>query len=398
MKKVMNFLIPVVIPIIIVIIATVKLNLFLDKEIETLIKEKDISVMGRQCFDVVKDKSSLDKKMFSDKDYLFLLGSSELGISVPQNPMDFYPFKGVDYNLSCFGRPFIQSLQHTTYLGGADVKVNQKVAFMLSIQWFERPNAIKPDYFASNFSEIQFYEFLKNPKISEENKRYYAERVYNFLRAAKKYQGEAYYTKLYLNSSIFSKVQKITLKPYYEIKQYLLAVQDKALIYKKLKALPNKKTGQTLREVNWNEEYAKIEKENEKIVSANQFNLEDKTYNINLKDQINKRKGELKNVNLIKSKEMDDYRFFLSVCEDLNIKPYIVIQPVNGWYYDFAELTKAQRDEWSETVKKIAEDSDFDVLDLHGYDYKKYFLIDRQHLGKEGWLRVDEAIYKHFNK
>jgi D-alanine transfer protein len=95
---------------------------------------------------------------------------------------------------------------------------------------------------------------------------------------------------------------------------------------------------------------------------------------------------------------MDDYRFFLSVCKDLDIKPYTVIQPVNGWYYDFAELTKAQRDEWSETVKKIAEDSNFEVLDLHGYDYKKYFLLDRQHLGKEGWLRVDEAIYKHFNK
>ena len=95
---------------------------------------------------------------------------------------------------------------------------------------------------------------------------------------------------------------------------------------------------------------------------------------------------------------MDDYRFFISVCKELGIKPYIVVQPVNGWYYDFAELTKAQRDQWSETVKKIAEDSDLDVLDLHGYEYKKYFLIDRMHLGKEGWLKVDEEIYKHFNK
>jgi D-alanine transfer protein len=246
MKKVMSFLIPIIIPIAIIIIATVKLNLFLDKEIEILTNEKDISILGKQCFDVVKDKSSFDKKMFSDKDYLFLLGSSELGISVPQNPMDFYPFKGVDYNLSCFGRPFIQSLQHATYLGGAEVKVNQKVVFMLSIQWFEQPNAMKPNYFVNNFSEVQFYEFLKNPKISEENKRYYAERVYDFLTVAKKYQGEAYYAKLYLDSSDFSKVQKIALKPYYEIKQYLLDIQDKTLIYKKLKDLPNKKNGETL--------------------------------------------------------------------------------------------------------------------------------------------------------
>ena len=398
MKKIMKFLAPMVIPIVIVVIATVTLNLFVDKEIEILTKEKDISVMGRQCFDIVKDKSSFDKKILSDKGDLFLLGSSELGISVPQNTLKFFPFKGVDYNLSCFGRPFVQSLQHANYLGGANVNVKQKVVYMLSIQWFENPNAVKPDQFAANFSEVQFYEFLRNPKISVENKQYYANRVYGFLSAAKKYQPEAYYAKLYLSSSVFSKAQKIALNPYYEIKQYLLSIQDKVQIYKKLKALPNKKDVQALREVNWETEYAKIEKENENISSTNQFNLDDKTFNANLKDKLDKHKGESKNENLIDSKEMDDYRFFISVCKELGIKPYIVIQPVNGWYYDFAGLTKAQRDQWSEIVKKIAEDSDLDVLDLHGYEYKKYFLIDRMHLGKEGWLRVDEGIYKHFNK
>lgn len=354
--------------------------------------------MGKMRFDTVKDKSSLSKKLLSDKGDLFLLGSSELGISVPQNPLAFFPFKGVDYNLSCFGRPFTQDLQEATYLGGGDIKDNQKVVYMLSIQWFEDKNGLQPDQFAANFSEVQFYNFLKNPKISEQNKGYYAERVYKFLVAAKKYQPEAYYAKLYLNSDAISGVQRFALKPYYEIKQYLLGIQDKALIYKKLKGLPNKSNEQTLREINWDDEYAKIEKENEKIVSTNQFNLEDKLYNVTLKTQLDKRKGESKNEDLIGSKEMNDYKFFLSVCKELNIKPYIVIQPVNGWYYDFAELTKEQRTEWYEHVKKIAEDSGFDVLDLQDYDYKKYFMHDTKHLGREGWLRVSEGIYKYFNK
>ena len=398
MKKLMNCLVLVIISVIIVVIAIIGLNLFLDRKIEVLKEEKDISVLGKQCFDVIKDKSSLDKKIFSDKDYLFMLGSSELGISVPQNPIEFYPFKDGDFKLSCFGRPFVQSLQHTTYLGGGDIKNNQKVVFMLSIQWFEKTNAIKPDYFANNFSEAQFYKFMENPKISEKNKGYYAERVYSLLSTAKKYQGEAYYSKLYLDTSVFSQVQKIVLKPYYDMKKYLLETQDKALIYKKLKELPDKKNEQKLREINWKEEYAKIEKENEKIVSTNQFNLEDKSYNINLKDKIDKHKDEYKNVSFLKSKEMDDYKFFLSVCKDLGIKPYIVVQPVNGWFYDFAGLDKGKREEWNDTVIKIAEDNNFEVLDLHDYDYKKYFLIDSQHLGKEGWLKVDEGIYNHFNK
>lgn len=398
MKKLMNCLVLVTISVIIVVIATIGLNLFLDKKIKILTEEKELSVLGKQCFDVIKDKSTLDKKIFSDKDYLFMLGSSELGISVPQNPMDFYPFKDGDYKLISFGRPFVQSLQHTTYLGGGALKANQKVVFMLSIQWFEKTNAIKPDYFANNFSEVEFYKFMENPKISEENKKYYAERVYHLLSTAKKYQGEAYYAKLYLDNSAYSEVQKIVLKPYYELKKYVLDTQDKALIYKKLKKLSDKKNEQKLREINWNEEYAKIEKENENIVSTNQFNLEDKSYNINLKDKIYKHKDEYKNVSIMKSKEMDDYKFFLSVCNELGIKPYIVVQPVNGWFYDFAGLDKDQRDEWSNTVTKIAKDNNFEVLDLHGYDYKKYFLIDSQHLGKEGWLKVDEGIYKYFKK
>ena len=100
----------------------------------------------------------------------------------------------------------------------------------------------------------------------------------------------------------------------------------------------------------------------------------------------------------MKSKEMEDYKFFLSVCKDLDIKPYIVVQPVNGWFYDFSGLDKDKREDWNNTVKKIAEDNNFEVLDLHDYDYKKYFLLDSQHLGKEGWLKVDEGIYNHFNK
>jgi D-alanine transfer protein len=394
MKKIIS----VLIPIIIAVFATVALNSFLDNKIEILTKEKDISVMGKMRFDTVKDKSSLDKKLLSDKGDLFLIGSSELGISVPQNALAFFPFKGVDYNISCFGRPFTQDLQQATYLGGGDIKDNQKVAFILSIQWFEDANGLTPDHFVSNFSEVQFYNFLKNPKISEENKRYYAQRVYDFLTKAKKNQPEAYYAKLYLDSSASSKVQKILLKPYYEIKQYLLSIQDKALIYKKLKELPNKKNGQTLRTVNWNDEYAKVEKDNEKIVSTNEFNLKDSLYNQTLRDSIDKHKGESKNEDLMVSNEMDDYKFFLSVCKDLNIQPYIIVPPVNGWYYDYEGLTKDKREEWDKKVNEIAKDSGLDVLDLSSYDYKKYFLVDKEHLGEEGWLRASEGIYKHFNK
>ena len=394
----MRKMISIIIPIIIAALATVAANSLLNSKIETLANEKDISVIGKMRFDTVKDKSSLDKKMLSDKGDLFLLGSSELGISVQQNPLSFFPFAGEDYNVSCFGRPFVQDLQQAAYLGGGNVNKDQKVAFILSLQWFEEPDGITSDHFVSNFSEVQFYNFLNNPKISEENKRYYAKRIYDFLTKAEKNQPEAYYAKLYLDSSAFSNIQKFVLKPYYEIKQYLLTVQDKVLIYKKLKGLPDKGCTQTLRNVDWNEEYDKIQRDNEKIESTNPFNLTDKLYNLTLKDKIEKYKGVSENEDLMSSNEMNDYKFFLSVCKDLDIKPYIIIPSVNGWFYDYEGLTKDKREAWHEKVNEIAKDNGLDVLDLGSYDYKKNFLVDTEHLGEEGWLRASEGIYKHFNK
>ena len=184
MKKIISLLIPILIA----IMTTIAINSLLDKKIETLTKEKNINLMGRKYADTIKDKSVLDKKLLSDEGDLFLLGSSEMGIDVPQNPLKLFPFKGAEYNISCFGRAYAQSLQQATYLGAGDIKDKQKVAFILSIQWFEDSNAQEPYNFVVNFSDVQFYKFLNNPRISEENKKYYAERIYKFLTKDKKYQ------------------------------------------------------------------------------------------------------------------------------------------------------------------------------------------------------------------
>ncbi|MFR1380367.1 MAG: D-alanyl-lipoteichoic acid biosynthesis protein DltD [Clostridium neonatale] len=40
---------------------------------------------------------------------------------------------------------------------------------------------------------------------------------------------------------------------------------------------------------------------------------------------------------MLNSREFEDFEFLLSVCKDLNIKPYIILMNVNGWYYDGTE-------------------------------------------------------------
>ena len=393
MKKILSFLIPIVIA----IFVTITTNELLDKKLSVLIQQKDVSQMGKKFSDVVKDQSVITKNILSSNGDLFMLGSSEMGVDVPQNALELFPVNGSGYAVSCFGRAYSQDLQQATYLGSGNLQDNQKVAYILSLQWFEDANGIQPYNFAVNFSDVQFYSFLENPKISEENKKYYAGRVYEFLTEAKKYPAEALYAKLYLNENNFNKGIKLLLEPYYKSKQYLLKIKDKALIYKKLSKLPDK-TDKKPNYINWENEHSRINKQNENVTYNNEFHLNDKYYNSQIKDKVSQFKDQSASEDLMNSKEMNDYKFFLSVCNELNIKPYIILPAVNGWYYDYVGLSKEKRDEYYKTVEKMAEDNGFEVLNLHQYDYKEGFLVDAKHLGKEGWLKVSEEIYKHFDK
>ena len=382
----------------IVIAVVVSINQFLNFQISILKKTKDLSEFGKEYGNHIKDSSIIAKDILDDSNDLFLFGSSEMAINVEQNSIKLFPIKGADYNISCFGRGYVQNLQQATYIGGSDLKSDQKVAYILSLQWFDNSDGVKADKFAANFSEMQFYNFLNNPRISEENKQYYAKRVYSLLEQTDKYQAEALYARLYSNPNWFKKIVMFIMSPYYKISNYLSTIKDKALIYEEMKKLPEKKAEHELSDIDWDEEEFKISEENKSEISTNQFHLTDDYYNKNIKDHLVYLDGCLKNNDTLSSVEMDDFKFFLSVCRDLNIHPYIIMPPVNGWYYDYLGLSKDTRDEYYNEIDRLSKEQDLQVLDLRQYEYKQGFLIDVMHLGEEGWLKVSEGIYNHFNE
>ena len=73
------------------------------------------------------------------------------------------------------------------------------------------------------------------------------------------------YARLYYSENPLKKVIMLMFEPYYKVNEYLSNIKDKALIYKKLKALPDKQSNTELKTVNWQDEYDKIEKENSEI-------------------------------------------------------------------------------------------------------------------------------------
>lgn len=391
MKKFKYFLIPLIV----IVIFPFVLNKILDNKYEKLKNIKDISSIRHTYNDIVRDRGGLLKNQMLSEDDLMLLGSSELGVEVDENPINVFPFKDANYEVSIYGRAHTQSLQHSAILSSTDtLNSNSKIAFVLSAQWFTE---LSGNDFCVNFSELQFYRFFKNEKLSDKNKKYFAERVGALLKQSGEYSEEAIFANLYAKEDIISKAVLAILSPYYNFKEYMLETKDKMQTIKKLEKL-NDKENKDLKEINWEEAYNKATEEGKSKVTNNNLNVEDDYYNTYIKDIYDSLKDSWKNKELLDSSELEDFKFFLNVSKEMGVKPLIVLMPVNGIYYDHLGWTVEKRTDFYDTVEAIAKEQGFDVLNLQDKEYEKYYMIDVMHLGWRGWLNIDEEMYKYFNE
>lgn len=385
---------PILIPILIII----SINNYMDKKLPDLLNQKDLSKYESKYDNITRDNGILFKEYVINRGDMFLAGSSEIRIDVPQSARNMFPILGGEYNICSYGRSGVQDLQHATALGSLNIEKNSKITYMVSPQWFERKDGIKSDNFIGNFSELQFYKFLNNPKISRDNKIYYCSRVFDCLRNDNKFLSEAIYARMYLSNNVIIKFLSILTKPYYYGYEYLLETKDKVLTYKDLMTLEDKSgEDKELKKINWNKELKDINNEIVNTNFNNDFYVDNKWYNDNLKN-IKNNENKKNNDKLTNSKEIKDYEFYLSVCKEIGVNPYIIILPYNGFYEDFTKLNIERRHNLYDIIKNITFDKEYKYLDLRDYEYKKGFFIDVSHPGKEGWLKISEGIFNEYSK
>lgn len=99
----------------------------------------------------------------------------------------------------------------------------------------------------------------------------------------------------------------------------------------------------------------------------------------------------------MKSKEWDDYELFLKTCKELELKPYFIIVPTNGFYYDYLGLSKEKRTQFYDKLESMAKDHGFDYLDMRQKEYEPYFFKDIMHLGWKGWIYVSKKITEYYS-
>lgn len=396
MKKFKYFLIPTFL----IIIFSFIFNNYIDYQYNKLKNEKDISVLKHTYNTIVRDRGGLLKDQMREEGDLMIFGSSELSSTVNQNPINMFPNNYANYDVSIYGRAHTQSLQHSAIISSTkNLKSTDKMAIIISAQWFDF-DRIKGNgtEFSVNFSELQFYDFLNNEELSDESKHYFAERVGDQLEQSGQFIEEQIYAKLYIKKDKVSKILFNVLKPYYKFKENMLIIKDKVQTIKSMKDLDNKTSNVNIRNINWEEEYYKAEQEGRSKVTNNELYVDDDYYNEYIKDNYDQVKDKWKDKDLLSTPELGDYKLLLQVCNELGVKPLIVLMPVNGIYYDHMGWTEDKRIEFYNEIEKLAKEHGFDVLNLQNKEYEKYYLSDVMHLGWKGWLNIDEEMYKYFKE
>lgn len=348
----------------------------------------------------------LQKAALEKGNSIQVYGSSELsGSEDPFHPARFFSgkYEGIQYNL--IGRGYCQSLIHLINFGAlGDTLKDEKVVFILSPQWFNKVG-IASDDFKKNFSQGQYLAFLNNDRISRDLKISVAQRADTLLKQSDSKDMEIL-SGLSAQDTMYANTMIGILKPYYELKEYLIAAKDGFQAYKILsKRNPGKRSekenglsnsqanGKT--KIDWDSE-KKLAQELGKAQSGNnEFGIENSYYDQYLKEKMGSLKGYMKDQSYLESPEYGDLELLLRVCQEQGIEPLFISIPVNGLWYDYCEFPREDRAKYYEKIRKLISSYGFQLADFSGHEYDQYFLRDTMHLGWKGWVEVNEAILSY---
>lgn len=400
MKKILKSVSLILVPLIIVTIALASYDKYLDFQLDN---------EGLK-FDAISDIYALDAKdrgielmnRCAKEDDLFILGSSELDVQIPQNPKNMFPNTQLNGKVNLMGRVFSQSLIDATRIAALeDLLKNKKVVIIVSMQWFIQPteflgDEIDKNGYISNFSELQFYRMIENEHLGEDIKNYISKRNLEICKDKSDLAPSNFLSIVHSNENVLLRMFSKIIDPFYFLKQKFLKIKDK---HKGLKVMRSMTAQQErkIKDINWEEEEINAEKKAESECH-NEFYIKDESYYAFAKKEIEGQKRSFyQNLDLFKSKEFGDYRALLETCKQLGINPYLVFMSTNGFYYDYMGLSKEKRLAFYDKLSEISDEYGFSYLDLREKEYEPYFYIDAVHLGYKGWLYVNKKITEHFS-
>lgn len=339
-------------------------------------------------------REALTKNINADTVAVF--GSSEFqhGRKTPYHPGNM--FAGNKFNMMLIGAGYYQSLSHALTLAsiGNDLPTKEAVLF-ISPQWF-RSDGVLPEPFSSRFSETHYIGMLQNPNLSKTTKTYIIERVKTLLKAdPPALERTELYEKVLSGNASFSERLNYRLYTSFLKEKELQSV---AIRMARDGIKKNASLSSSEREPDFQALMDQAGKDGEKENSGNPFFMDDSSYRLFIRPFLKAKKNQSVNGSYSTSPEYTDLECFLHVCQDLGIRPLLVSLPVNGYWYDYTGFPKKERQIYYEKIRQVAKKYGAELADFADQEYTKYFFEDGVHIGKKGWVMINESIYRFYQK
>ncbi|MEC4175710.1 D-alanyl-lipoteichoic acid biosynthesis protein DltD [Adlercreutzia sp. R21] len=318
----------------------------------------------------------------------FLLGSSELGQSAEDSahPVRFFTENDLGFDLISVGAGGYQSLWGAIEVGALDecgALPEKKVAFLIGDQWFMNEAGCTPEAFMNSFSEESFRECMENPGLTAETKAQIRERVIAL-------GVDAQTVSDLTDNSVVAWANRA-------VADFVSGGERRGLLAEGLAANgPLERYGDSVVEPDWDALDRQAVAEGEGACTNNDYGIYNEYFDTYVSDKPWGQYYEGDPFADWSETEFSDLRLFLAVCEELNITPLMVIEPVNGEYYDIQRYTKESRLEFYDKLRQVLDEAEVDYVDLSMHDYDKYYLRDVMHLGWKGWVQINRALCEFY--
>lgn len=326
------------------------------------------------------------------KDSFLLMGSSEFnhGRGTPYHPKNV--FRDTKVHPMMIGTAYTQSLYHAITVAALEDKLqNRKVVLILSPQWFDH-KGVKPEAYATRFSESNYVAMLANKNIPMEIKKKMAKRSETLLRKDPAMSARVkIYNKIYI-----AKDANFADHAYFKLRTAFVSEKDRLTVLSAMRVaeIKNKSgaSGHGEKAIDWKNLYKRAEIDGSKNAMAKNFYIWTKYYNKNIRGKRAKLANYQRTVSYRTSPEYEDLKLFLDICKERNIKVMLVMIPVNGYWYDYTGIGKIKRYEYYDKIRKIAAEYDSSLTDFSDMEYMPHFMEDTIHIGWKGWVKANEAI------
>lgn len=342
----------------------------------------------------------------AQEDNLIIFGSSELRTTeISTHPVNFFAGKRCGFQVDLIGRGSCQSIIHAIQIAASgDSLTGKKVVLITSPQSYV-PGGIAPDLFMANFSPQQYLELLADPDLTDGVKREISARVaelfaeYEALPDAAAADPALRWKAEHLQTpGLASSFRDSALTPYYVFSGYLYALKDKISARKLLESARGPLPAAGTAEIDWATEEKSAVDAARAMTANNNFGMLDDYYTTYIGSRLERQQGRDAALDYSESEEYGDLRLLFEVCAQKGVEPLFIHVPLHGAWSDYTGFPADRRQKYYDNVRSIAEEYGIEMLDLTGYEHEEYFMCDVMHLGWKGWLEVDKALVKFFNR